>query len=81
MELNRFCESIRSLGNFFCKHLTEDQTELYFNELKYRYIIKTAIKAGLIKKKHGGYIPGSNFVDSDYFYNQMCRIYKFNQID
>ena len=35
MELNRFCESIRNLGNFFGKHLTEDQTELYFNELKY----------------------------------------------
>jgi len=61
------------------KHIKK--LSMNFNELKYRYVIKTASRAGLIKKKHGGYIPGSNFVDSDYFYNQMCKIYKFNQVD
>jgi len=35
MELSHFCVSIRDLGSFFGKHLTEAQTEFYFKELNY----------------------------------------------
>ena len=48
-----------------------------FTDEKYRFIMRIAITKRLIKKDKNGYLPGSEFVDREFFYRKMCEIMKF----
>lgn len=48
-----------------------------FTAEKYKLIMRTAIMKKLIKKDKNGYLPGSEFVDREFFYRKMCEIMKF----
>lgn len=47
-----------------------------FSEDDYHDIINIALKKGLLRRRNGGYIP-DDFVDSNYFYREMCKYFNF----
>ena len=49
-----------------------------FTDEIYRCILRVGIKNDLIKKQGKGFIPGADYVDGNFFYQQMCNILKFN---
>jgi flagellar motor switch/type III secretory pathway protein FliN len=48
-----------------------------FTEDKYKLIIKKAVLNNLLKADKHGLTPVSDFVDHNFFYKKMCKIFKF----
>lgn len=44
---------------------------------KYNQIMKKAIRGKLIKRENNDYVPGTEFIDQEYFYKKMCELMNF----